>query len=232
MGVVSIGDKRDYFADGISSALPRHHALDGMSLLRWEQIKRYFHVENPQKEGLDHASGRIQDSRFYHKVQWLVEHTQEICMRLVDPGSVLSYDEAMIRFMGRSSNIVMATNKPIKQGYECMVLATPGSHHGYVFAFYLRSAGRNLGGPAGCYSISDQRRRSAFPLSPTNLIMIYLATLVPPKLEDGERDRNLVVLADNRFWNVPTMAYLRTIGIGGCGKFRSNARGQPIDMKN
>lgn len=47
MRVVKVGDKRDYFVNRQSSLLPKHHALKGMSRERWEQIKRYLHIENP-----------------------------------------------------------------------------------------------------------------------------------------------------------------------------------------
>ena len=103
-----------------------------MSRKRWEQMKRYFHIENPKLVRRDHHSGLLDDSRFYHKVQWLAEHEQTIYMRIVDPGSVLSYDEAMIRFMGRVSNLVSASHKPIKEGYEYMALATPRHAHAYA----------------------------------------------------------------------------------------------------
>lgn len=53
----------------------------------------------------------------------------------IDQGSYLSYDEAMIRFIGRYSSIILASNKPIKEGYECMLIATPGHVHGYVYSF-------------------------------------------------------------------------------------------------
>ena len=85
-----------------------------------------------------HALQDPGDSRFYHKVQRLIEHVERVCGRLIDPGSILSYDEAMIRFMSTSSHTILASFKPITKGHEAMLLATPGHSHDYVFIFYLR----------------------------------------------------------------------------------------------
>lgn len=156
---------------------------------------------------------------------------QATCARLVDSGTVLSYDEAMIRFMGRARNLVLASRKPIKEGYEAMVLATSSHAHGYIYSFYLRGIIGSLDGPAGKVSIADTRLRRSCHLSPTNTIMIHLASDVPRQFRGSTIDCRLALYADNRFLNVTTMAFLRTIGVGGCGTFRSNARGQLADAK-
>ena len=153
-------------------------------------------------------------------------------MRIVDPGSLLSYDEAMILFMGRAPSLVSASHKPIKEGYECMVLATPGHAHAYVYSFYILGRRGSLDGPASRYQISNIRLRQTFQLSPTNYTMVHLASMVPTVYAESGESRNLALYADNRFWNVPTMAFLRTMNIGGCGSFRSNAQGQPQSVKS
>lgn len=172
MGVVSVGDKRDYFFDKKSSPLPFDHVLQGMSRTRWEQIKRYFHIEDPRREGIDHSSGNQTDSRFYHKIQWLVEHIDGICRSLFDPESVLSYDEAMILFMGKSKHTFLASHKPIKEGYEAMVLATPGHSHGYVFTVYLQGTNNSDPGHVVNCSIAHPRKRMAYALNPTNTLIV------------------------------------------------------------
>lgn len=67
-------------------------------------------------------------------------------MLLAYTGIVLSYDEAIIRFIGRSSNTRMDSHKPIKVGCESMVLSIPGHSHGYFYALYLRGMGGSLDG--------------------------------------------------------------------------------------
>ena len=212
--------------------MPEHPVLDGISLKLNEQIRHYFHVEHPARKGVDHASGRIRNSRFYHKAQWLEEHVLCVLTTLVDPGTVISYYEAMISFMGRSKYKVLAPNKPISEGYESMMLATLGYAFGYVFGFYLRSASRRLDVPAASFSIPDTRLQRALPLNPTNLVLLHLASLVQNSIHGSRIERGVALYADNRFWNVATLAYLRTQGIGSCGTFRSNARGQSNIVKN
>ena len=100
MGVVKIGDKR-YYLSRDNATLPVHHSLNGLSREWSEKIKKFFHIEDPQCELKDHNGSNTNELQFYYKFQWLVDHMQQMYEILVDPGSVLSYDEAMIRFMGR-----------------------------------------------------------------------------------------------------------------------------------
>ena len=74
---------------------------------------------------------------------------------MVDPGSVLSYDEEIIRFMGRAKNTVLAKNKLTKKGYEGMMLDTPGNARGNGFTVYLRNSGSAIDGEAINFSITD-----------------------------------------------------------------------------
>ena len=67
MEAVKIGDKRDYFSKD-NATLPVHHALNGISRERWEQIKRFFHIEDPRCEQRYHNGGNSNKSRFCHKV--------------------------------------------------------------------------------------------------------------------------------------------------------------------
>lgn len=120
--------------------------------------------------------------------------------------------------LSRASNIVSASTK---EGYDAMVLTAPVHAHGHVYSFYLQSKMMRWMDPKGA--------------SPSlNLAWVGLVAFVQPiqyffawrrkllrKFYVGWMDRRLEIYAENRSWNVPTMAFLRTVGIGACGTFHS-----------
>ena len=130
----------------------------------------------------------------------------------------------MIRFMESTKNAVFAKNKPIEKRYEAMLLATPGNAHGYVLTFSLRNTGSAIDVEASNFSITDAPFPECYKLIPTNRFMLYLISRVPTSYESTQMKRHLVIYADNRFWNISVIIYLRKISIVGCGKFRRNAK--------
>lgn len=218
MGQVKIGDKRDYWINN-KEFYPKHPIMEGLGLTRFEQIKRYFHIEDLRGNGADHRSGEPGDTNSVtKKVQWLIEDVNSVSQLILDPGSVLSYDEAMIRCFGRSKHTIMAKHKPTKQGYEAMVFAIPGGIlNGYVTAFDFQDKSKKPSNPSN-YALND-----------TNLYMIELLNRITPTVDGNER--KLVIFADNRFINVNVAAYLREKGTGICGTVRINAQGLTPDVK-
>ena len=55
-----------------------------MSLKRYEQIKRYFHIEHPFRERTDHVSACLEGFGFYHNIQWFVEQVKRVYAEIVD----------------------------------------------------------------------------------------------------------------------------------------------------
>lgn len=53
-----------------------HKALLSMLRFRWKQSKRFLHIEDPDLDGIYKIKFE-EDKRFYHKVQWLVEHISD-----------------------------------------------------------------------------------------------------------------------------------------------------------
>ncbi|OXV06134.1 hypothetical protein Egran_06098 [Elaphomyces granulatus] len=101
MGVVRLPSNGDYWSSKYGVFFCAQH----MSLNRFENLKRYFHVSNPTpKETEDNDS----------------------CMQYRTPGINLSIDEMMVRFFGRSKNTFKAPNKPIKEGYKIFALCEAG----------------------------------------------------------------------------------------------------------
>jgi hypothetical protein len=93
-----------------------------MSLVRFEQIKRYLHVlsiEVDQREGIE-ANG---DKIWWHKVEPSASHLNSTFQHYYSPSSHVSIDELMIRCFSRLKHTYKMPNKPITQGYKLFGLA-------------------------------------------------------------------------------------------------------------
>lgn len=62
---------------------------------------------------------------WFLKLRPSIDHVREVSFSLIFTlGTILSFDEMMIRFTGRSIEMYRMKNKPITKGYNCFVLAT------------------------------------------------------------------------------------------------------------
>ena len=106
----------------------RHSAIyDHISLCRWQQIDRFFHISKPT---------RAKESVFV-KTEPLYGHLRGKFQEYYQPGTNLSVDEAIQRFTGRSADIVNIPSKPTSEGYKIWVLASAG----YVVDWLWHSKG-------------------------------------------------------------------------------------------
>ena len=70
---------------------------------------------------------------WFHKLQSFIDHVREVSFQLIFVlGTLLSLDEMMIRFCGRSAETHWIKNKPIGEGYIFFVLTT---YDGFVVNF-------------------------------------------------------------------------------------------------
>jgi hypothetical protein len=130
MGVHCSSAIEDYWAhrNGLN---PKHPTSDYMSLTRFEQIKRYFHVA---------ASGIPKETpggrRLWHgKVDPILEQLRKSSQAYRVASTNVAVDEAMIRSRGRSKDKYKIPNNPIERGYKFHCLAD----HGYVWDFHPTS---------------------------------------------------------------------------------------------
>jgi len=172
-----------------------------MSLTRFEQIKRYFHVSDPRIE--------LDRQHWYKKLSPLAEQLQERFHHYFVPGTKLAINKMMVRFCGRSLHTLKVKNKPIKQGYKIFALCSQGYTYGFLW-----------------YSVSQGIAELAKldNLSPTASGVCQLAKLLP----QGMR-WNLVL--DTYFTNIPLFEELRKIGIGATGTTRVDPQGFPLCLK-
>lgn len=183
----------------------REIICEAIGLVRYEQLKRYFHVSDPRLP-------KPLDNKWYVKVEPLSSKLRDAFQKCFVPGTKVSVDEMMIRFFGRSKHTIKMKNKPIKQGYKVWAL----SHKGYTYSFLYYSGVKGIG-TADITQIDS--------LTPTGSAVYHLALTLP------YLDRRFEILMDNLFTNVPLFVALRKLGIGAAGTTRVNANGFPTELR-
>ena len=172
-----------------------------MSLIRFQQIKKYLHLSDPYIS--------LTKGEWNQKLEPLSSTLQERFRQYYFPSSKVAIDEAMVRFFGRSFHTLKVKNKPIKQGYKVFCLCS----HGYTYSLVWYSPSEGI---SGLQKISN--------LSPTSSCVLQLAKTLP----SGYR---WDLLLDNYFTNVGLFEELRAIGIGAAGTTRVEAQGFPSQLK-
>ena len=104
---------------------PIHSIKDFMSLVRFQQIKCFFHISPPSET----------QSFWYSKVEPLASHLRNMFKKLYVPGTNVSVDEMIARFSGRSIHTVQMKNKPTPEGYKIVSLCDAG----YTWTFTFTS---------------------------------------------------------------------------------------------
>ena len=133
MGLNPMPGLRDYWRH--DDEHPLHPITKFMTSLRFEQIKRFFHISTTDKP----APGSDNDV-WYYKLEPLLSQLRRSSKRYRMPSTNVSVDEAMIMCTGRSKHTYKMPNKPIDEGYKIHCLAD----HGYVWDFHMTS---NAEGP-------------------------------------------------------------------------------------
>jgi len=174
-----------------------------MSLNRFEQLKRYFHVADP----------RVQlDLKHWHqKLEPLASILRQRFRQYYLPGTKVAIDEMVVRFCGRSRHTLKIRNKPIKEGYKIFALCD----HGYTYGFLWYSSTQGIAELSP--TLSDH-------LSPTSRGVLQLAQLLPSHYRWN-------LLLDNYFTNVPLFEKLLELGVGAAGTTRVDCAGFPTTLK-
>jgi hypothetical protein len=128
MGVVRLPSMEAYWNHG--AVLPNHFFTQHMSFYRYSMMWRCLALVEPEGEeedGGDEEEGFLNadediddlqdevDTRWFAKVGPLFDHVRKVCKDLITPGSLVSIDEMMVRFFGRSANTFRIKNKPISE---------------------------------------------------------------------------------------------------------------------
>lgn len=98
-----------------------HFITTYMTLVRYEQIKRFIHVSPPDME----------IKNYYDKLEPLISHIAKVSRELYTPKTNVSVDEMMVRFSGRTAHSVRMKSKPTPEGYKIFSLCDSG----YTYSF-------------------------------------------------------------------------------------------------
>ncbi len=122
------------------------------------------------------------------------------------PGRNLAIDECMLRFTGRSYDIITIPSKPISTGYKVWAVAQKG----YILSWLWHSKGT---GPIGI------KVPQALGQNKTAATVPYLLQLLPKRPLDSP----YIVWLDNLFSSTKLFGYLRQLGFGATGTARTNS---------
>lgn len=204
-GIYRIADFRQYWRRKCSPLRPKHPIAAAMTLTRYEQLKRYIKLSNPQteKEYRENPASAPPEMRsFGRKVLPFFDELFRNFRKYVTPGSHVSIDETMVRFSGRSIHTYTIKAKPIPEGYKLYILSLAG---GYIWAYVLMSRSDK----------SAVQHLIVGDLSITESAVLHLCLTLP-------RANNEIYFTfmDNFFSTPRLFEMLREYGIAACGTVR------------
>lgn len=195
------------------------HADFGMSLFRFQQIKRYFKACDSVKEANAREAGK---SVYYDKVRPLLDGFVETSQKYYMPSRDVSIDEMIVRFGGRSTHTVKIRSKPVPVGYKILALCDGG----YVYAVLPEARGksnRELDVPHR-WVIKDRDMEEKGVKIPRLTTIARKVRFLIEQLPDSSIYKFHLYM-DNYFNSVPLFEYLRLHGIGACGTARVHKNG-------
>ena len=175
-----------------------------ISLIRWQQIDRYFHISKP------HSPGHKQERPFV-KLEPLSDDLRHAFKKYWKPGTHLAVDKTIQRFMGRSKEIVNIPTKPTPEGFKIWVLA----NEGYVLdqIYYAKGINKTEGPQDLCsYWIVD------LGFNQTQAVILDLVTQ-----EGIARDHSHIIQLDNLFTSARLLSQLDIEGFRAAGTVRTTA---------
>jgi len=130
MGIVKKPSLKDYWSKNNLFGTPFLNDL--MSLDHFLQIRKNLHFVDEDD---------CDKNDFLYKVRNLIDYMIVVSRSLYNPEKVLTVDEAMIKFNGRSKLKVYMPLKPTKYGFKAYILAEASS--GFVLNWQLHNGKRN-----------------------------------------------------------------------------------------
>ena len=185
----------------------RRRIRKGLGLVRFQQIKRYLHVEPVQVEARA-------DSEWWKKVEPLHSLLRQRFQTALKPGSNLSLDKMMVRFSGRSKHTYRMPNKPISEGYRILALCWQG----YTINWFYTSRATGIA--------EQVPYTGPIHLTPTSSAIYQLLQVLP------YQSHQFNIFMDNYFTNIALFQVLHGLNIGACGTARQNKNAFPPDLHN
>jgi hypothetical protein len=166
-----------------------------MSRDRFQQLVRYFHVSSQAQQQ--------QNSDRLKKVRWFSQQLQKIFASHYNPSQVLTVDEAMVPFKGRSQIKQYIAQKPTKWGYKIWCLVSDG----YLLEFEIYEG------------------KSSSPESSVGSDVVL-------RLTRPYQHNNHIVYLDRFFSSPYLLDELLQVGIRACGTVRKDRVGLPATYKS
>ena len=187
MSIVKMPSTRDYWEQNMGY----DKIADVMPTKRFEQIKRFLHLNNNMQMPKD-----CPDKLFK---AWPLINAIKERFQMIAPTEILSIDEQMVPFKGRSKLKQYNQQKPKKWGYKLYVLTSP---EGFIFNFEVHTGTIDI-----CPGQPD--------LQASGNIVTQLLQYIP-------RHQWFKLFIDNWCTGVPLATTLMKQGIGMVGTVRAN----------
>jgi Transposase IS4 len=165
-----------------------------MSRDRFQQLLRYFHVSTQAQQQ--------QNSDRLKKVRWFSQQLQKIFSSHYNPYQVMTVDEAMVPFKGRSEMKQYIPQKPTKWGYKVWCLASKN----YLLEF----------------EIYEGKSSSTESSIGSDIVL---------RLSRPYQHNNHILFLDRYFTSPSLLEELLKVGIRACGTLRKDRLGLPPSYK-
>ena len=208
---------------------------DSFVEVRTERVQREQQAQNNDDNERELTNNN--NKMWFDKLQYLIEHVRSVNYNaLFILGTILSLDEMMVRFSGKSEETQRLKGKPISEGYKLFVLATKD---GFVVNF--TPDGRTAAKKGGLeYDLSKK-------LGKTESMIIHLVDIIE-RHKEKQKTRlvnyecesrssktstcfnqekimsKFIITMDNYFTLPNVIKYLRGQGVGvvGTARFKRN----------
>ncbi|RPA83688.1 hypothetical protein BJ508DRAFT_324399 [Ascobolus immersus RN42] len=179
----------------------------GINLNRFQQIRRYFHIDDPEQPDL--TGDDLGNRPWYHKFEKLASKLREKFHKRFNLGTAGSVDESMAMCTGRTFHTVHIDRKPITDGYKIITLAFSG----YVWDFIWWSGSGS--GDAGPSDWNEFYQTHHGITSRSALAVLTLCHTLPLEL------LQFVIFMDNFYTSIKLFALMHDhLKIGACGTVR------------
>jgi Transposase IS4 len=192
MGIIDLPNLHMYWEEGWR----QQYVVDAFSRDRFTEILRYFHIAEPTPVGVKRT--------VVEKIKPLYDHCLAAFPAYFTPPEMLTLDETMVRFKGRSSWKTVIKGKPTPIGYKLYTVAS----NGYLLSFSIYMG-------KGGYAVQQG---------------VIHHTVV--QMIERWRGSNRILFLDNLYTSPALCRHLLTMGIRSCGTFRPNRKHLPIGLRD
>jgi hypothetical protein len=190
MGIASLPQLPMYW----SSLFAQNFVTAAISRDRFKQLLRFFYVSAQAEQQ--------QNTDKLKKVRWFSQQLQKLFSSYFNPAQVMTVDEAMVPFKGRSQMKQYIPQKPTKWGYKVWCLASDN----YLLAF----------------EIYEGKSGSTVNRSASDIVL---------SLTSPYQHRSHIVYLDRYFTSPTLLDHLAIKGIRACGTVRKDRVGLPSGFK-